>query len=173
MQLQDQLSVHQAQYDELAVLRMECSRRYQYIQRCEEHALKLSSLERRNAELHEQLTSQRASQEASICGLEARLSAALADVQRLRNQVSWQQQQAARCAGLETDLHDAQARCADLQAQLSQVCLELERYYLLTPEVPLASASPALASESASPSLIAERESVVINHNRSRLLTSF
>jgi exonuclease VII large subunit len=172
-QLQDQLRIQQAQCDELAVLREECSRRYFYIQRCEEYALSLSSLEHRNAELHEQLTAQRTSHEVSIRDLDARLSKAQADAHRLRMQLSaQQQQQAAHSANLEADLQEAQARCADLQAQLSLVCLELERYYLLSADVSPVTANFALASESVSPSLIADREAVVINQNRSRLLIS-
>jgi hypothetical protein len=170
--LQGQLKIQQAQSAELAVLQTECSRRFQYIQRCDEFASKISSLERRHAEMLEQSTTQRASHKASVRDLDARLSAALADAQRLRQQVSSQQQEAQRCAALEVRLNDAQSRCADLQEQLSQVCLELERYYLSSIENAPASVSPASVSDSASPSLIAERESVVINQNRCRLLTS-
>lgn len=144
--LQDLLPRLEQEHRELQALRAECSRRYRYLQLCEQHRIRI-------AELESQLA-------LFPCHADRQLPPPLGSDQPAIEQLT------ERCRQLELNLAEAHADNAQLQGRLLAACLELERFFFMHQQ----STGPAAIDASLCVSPPAESVGDTINLNRSRLL---
>lgn len=159
---------------QLEILSVECGRRYQALQRCEQQDFEIRQLQSRSADLEAQLhQSQRDAQQqadahsAQIFALEAQLDAARQAAQEQQNEAS----SAERILRLEQELKEARDEAELLLEQLHLVQEELEHYFLLSQGQDQGQGQQEVSSP---PVLSATRQEVTaaINSNRGRLLSA-